>query len=310
MLDINKLKASEALKDLPEDKLQAIASMSETDETLTFKTKIGDEVGAMHGKYEADIKEATGIEKVQGEKSFVYMKRAFSILKDNQISDDVKTKITSLETQNKELNQTIKSGNISEAVKAQMLKQDEKIELLTNTLSENQTKFSESLKGKDTEVFNTRFDIEQSKSMGEIALNNSIPEAARNQLKENAFKSIKDNYESEFMSLNGKDVLVFKKENTLLTNADGSPKSLTNLVSENLGDMVAKKDGKNSGSGNEGGKGNSHSISLLEAKSKSAADDIITDSLLAEGLDYASTEFHMKKMEIKKENAEFIKGLE
>lgn len=311
MLKVENLKANDKLKELSDEQLSTIASLSEVDETISFKEKINTEIGKMHQKYEDDIFSITGKKKNEGEKSFEYMKREFKSLKENQSSEETKTKLSELEKINKELKEKVKSGNVSDSFKTEMEKQASTIELLNNTLEQERSKYSNGLKAKDQEIFDNKFSIEQNRVMSEISLINSIPEAARTGLKESALSKVKESYKSSYMSLGGKDVLTFtdKENNTLLTNADGTPKTLSDLMNDNLVGMIESKTEKTSGANNSKTKSTTN-VNFLNATTKQEADELITNQLKADGLDISKAEFHIKKREIKTENKDFLQNLQ
>lgn len=71
MLTIEMLRQSSDLAGLTDNQLNAIAEMSRNDEN----TVIGTKIGALHGQYDTDILDITGIKKKDGEKSYDYAKR-------------------------------------------------------------------------------------------------------------------------------------------------------------------------------------------------------------------------------------------
>ena len=64
MLTIEMLRQNSALAGLTDAQLTAIAEMSKNDEN----TVIGTKIGALHGQYDTDIFNVTGVKKKDGEK--------------------------------------------------------------------------------------------------------------------------------------------------------------------------------------------------------------------------------------------------
>ena len=74
MLTVEILKQNTKLSGLSDEQLNAIATMSQNDEN----TVIGARIGELHGQYDADVLNVSGVTKKSGEKSYDYVKRVLS----------------------------------------------------------------------------------------------------------------------------------------------------------------------------------------------------------------------------------------
>ena len=111
------LNQNAALSTLTDAQKAAITEISKNDEA----TVIGTKIGALHGQYDADILNVSGIAKAEGEKSYDYLKRVLGDYKTKL--DGTKTLSAQLETQkNKvtELEAKLAAGGSDEALKQQL----------------------------------------------------------------------------------------------------------------------------------------------------------------------------------------------
>ena len=117
MITIEMLNQNAALSTLTDAQKAAITEISKNDEA----TVIGTKIGALHGQYDADILNVSGIAKAEGEKSYDYLKRVLGDYKTKL--DGTKTLSAQLETQkNKvtELEAKLAAGGSDEALKQQL----------------------------------------------------------------------------------------------------------------------------------------------------------------------------------------------
>lgn len=117
MITIEMLNQNAALSTLTDAQKAAITEISKNDEA----TVIGTKIGALHGQYDADILNVSGIAKTEGEKSYDYLKRVLGDYKTKL--DGTKTLSAQLEAQkNKvtELEAKLAAGGSDEALKQQL----------------------------------------------------------------------------------------------------------------------------------------------------------------------------------------------
>ena len=309
MLTIEKLKVSEALKSLAPEVLQQIATLSQADEIATFETKIGVEIGKLHGQYDQDVLSTSGVERNQNEKSYDYVKRVITQFKGNQVSEEITSQLESLKAEKVNLEKQIKEGNTSEAVKLQLETLEAEKLTLTNTLLQEKNKHAEALVNKGLEFTKQRVSFEIDKSLKGITLNENVPESARKIIIDNAKAQIFDKLTPEFREIDSKQVLTFKdkESNQLVMGAEGF-KSVSQILTDNLGDIVSK-DAKANGSKAPDYKQNKTLLNLTSATTKVQADDIIRAQILESGVKYGTPEYSKKEDQLYSENKEHLSSL-
>ena len=141
MLTVEMLKQNTALAGLTDLQLSAISEMSKNDEN----TVIGAKIGALHGQYDTDVFDVTGIKKKEGEKSYDYTKRVLT---------EYKTKVDSVKTIQSELD-TAKAQVVELQGKLAAGAGDETLAQQLKDTKAQVTQLQAQLKAKETE-FNTK----------------------------------------------------------------------------------------------------------------------------------------------------------
>ena len=134
MITIEMLNQNTALNALTDAQKAAIAELSKNDEA----TVIGTKIGALHGQYDTDILNASGIAKNSGEKSYDYLKRVLGDYKAKL--DGTKTLSAQLEAQKKkvtELETKLAAGSSDENVKQQLKDARHQVVQLQTQLTKN-----------------------------------------------------------------------------------------------------------------------------------------------------------------------------
>lgn len=75
------IKQQESLKTLTEEQVGAVIQLHENTHQVDVKKAVGDALGKVHGDYDRDIEEATGIAKPEGTKSYEHLKTVLKDLK-------------------------------------------------------------------------------------------------------------------------------------------------------------------------------------------------------------------------------------
>ena len=119
MITIEMLNQSESLSGLTDAQKLAITVLSKNDEASVIGTKIG----ALHGQYDSDILSISGISKIDGEKTYDYLKRVLNDYKTKL--DGSKTLSAQLEASKKkvtELETKLAAGGSDEPIGMVILK--------------------------------------------------------------------------------------------------------------------------------------------------------------------------------------------
>lgn len=281
------IKANESLASLSEDQITAIATLSVNDETTVINTKIGEH----HGLIEKDVKEISGVDKQEGEKSYDYLKRVLGDYKQKSTgSTELQTKITAAENKVKDLEALIASGKGSEAI-AQKLKDTE------SQLTALQSKYDEDKSAWDKEKgdFNQKITGIQVKSAfgkatAGIKFKAGYPESVQKTLLTSAESAILGKYKPDWVDAgDGNRTMVFRDEKgeIIRNKANGlNPYTAEELMNEQLKDVIDLGQKKKGAGSQDPGKPNVDTIDIVDiagAKNQVEADDMITKYLLQKG---------------------------
>jgi len=304
-LDAETLKANESLKELSDDVINTITTLSKNDEEKVINTKIGEH----HGLIEKDVKEVTGLEKKEGEKSYEYMKRALSAYKEKAASaETLQTQISDKESKIAELERKIAEGSTDEALKTQL---SDAQSALTQ-LKEQYDTDKENWKTKETEfsgkLSQVKVDNVFTAVEAGLKFKSSYPESVQKTLLSSTKGQILGKYTPDFIDdgQGGKEMVFRDKDNEIVRNkANGlKPYTAEELMRENLGEVLDT--GKNQkGSGSEEPGGGNEEITLTDlagVKTQKDASDIIVKYLMAQGLSRGTAEFAEKQRKIWEDN--------
>lgn len=297
------LKSNTATESLTEDQIAAIVSLSVNDENQT----IGKRIGELHGQYDHDIQEVTGLTKNQGEKSYDFLKRILGDFKE-QTSElpTLKTKISAYETEIAGLQKKIQEGGTDEELKKQF--QDTKNELtsLRAQYETEKSEFGEKIKGYENQIKTAKVNSEFEKALSELKFKPEFPDSVKNTLIQSAKEKLIRDYSPDWEKVEGKEILVFRdSEGNIIRNKQNAlnPHTAKDLLSENLKDILdlgRKQKGTGTSSGGAGS--GSEILDLSGSKTQVEADDKIVKHLMALGEVRGSGSFADKQKKIREEN--------
>lgn len=304
-LDAEIIKANPALKDLSEEAVSAIETLSKNDEERVITTKIGE----YHGMLEKDVKEATGIDKSDGEKSYEYTKRVLKELKEKSTgSSELQTQIDGYKTKVADLEKKIREGNTDEAVKQQLKDTETRLAALQEKYDEDKLGWTEKEKGFNTQLRDNVVNGHFSAALSKLKFQDQYPEGVQKTLVDSAKASILGQYTPDFVAVNGSDQkeLIFRDKdgNPVYNKADSlKPHTAESLLREQLKDVLS---GENKGgTGGKGGSGSKETVVITDiasAKTQVQADEIIVKHLMQNGVARGTEEFATKQKELREEH--------
>ena len=279
-LDKEVITANESLKDLSEEQVSAIVTLSQNSEDELFREKMGEH----YRKLDASIEEHSGIARDGAEKTYDYLPRAIDAMKAKFEAD-----IQSLRTENDDLKKKAAEGGDA-ATKAQLASVQKELDATKaqfNTLKES----ADAEKANYQKAINDyKIESEISRAMEGIKLKTGLNEAALKTLTAQAVNNVKAKNPS-FEERGGEQRLVFH-------NTDGSPlnnaenklnpftaKELLIKEFENL-DILDKKPTQGGG-----GQGNQPTQTQFVASTQIEATDLINKSLAEKGLVKGTSKF-------------------
>lgn len=306
MLTIEMLQQNTALAGLTEAQLNAIAEMSRNDEN----TVIGTRIGSLHGQYDTDIFNITGVVKNQGEKSYDYAKRVLTEYK-NQIASSatVSAQLANAKKEVETLKQKIAEGNVDETVKQQLKDSKALVAQLQQQLTEQTNTMAKQKEQYEAQIKGIYVDNAFNEALSGLKFKSGIAESVRDILIKAAKAEVLTKGTPDFMEQNGTKILVFRdKDGNLLNNPANNlnPYSASELLMQTaLKDVIdtgRQQGGGGTGPGGNGGSGNGGTLDLSGIKTQVDADRAIETYLLGLGLTRDSEEFAQKSMSIRTEN--------
>ena len=276
MLTIEMLRQSSDLAGLTDNQLNAIAEMSRNDEN----TVIGTKIGALHGQYDTDILNITGIKKKDGEKSYDYAKRVLG---------EYKTKAESAKTIQTQLT----------AAQAQVAE-----------LQTKETEFNTKKAEFDKTIKDTHVDYAFQAATAGLKFKSGITEPIQKTLLNAAKAEVLAKGTPDFIEdgQGGKKLVIRGADGNILNNPKNNlnPYTLQELVMEtSLKDVVdtgRQQTGGGTGGFGSGSGGTGGTLDLSGIKSQVEADKAIEAHLLANGLTRDSQEFSDQSMQLRTEN--------
>lgn len=298
------LKAQAVLAGLTDAQLDAVVTLSSNDETIV----IGNRIGTLHGQYDTDVLEATGIAKAQGEKSYDYVKRVLKEFKDKAASvDTIKTELDTVKGEKAALETKIKEGSGDAHIKQQLLDTEKRANDLQKLLDDEKANAVTEKTKLEKDLFSVKINTILDKELGQLKFKATIPESVKQVLIENAKAKLTVDSKPEFTTVNGKEVLVFRDAtgNILNNQANGlNPFTASELLGQQLRDALEVAIVKpGAGTTKPTVTVGSTALDISGARSQVEADEMIETHLLQTGLTRTSEEFAAEQTKIRTELA-------
>lgn len=309
MITIEMLNQNPALSALTDAQKATIAEISKNDEA----TVIGTKIGALHGQYDADILNVSGIAKTDGEKSYDYLKRVLGDYKTKL--DSTKTLSAQLEASKKkvtELETKLAAGGSDEVLKQQLKDAKHQVVQLQTQLTAKGEELDNAKKDYEAKEKNMQVGFAFANATAGIKFKAGIAESVQKILLSAAKDEILAKGTPDFIDDgHGNKKLVLRDENgNTLNNPKNNlnPYTLNELIMETSLKDVIDTGKQQSGGGTKpldkpnGGGGHLTALDLSGAKTQLEADTQIENYLLSTGLTRDNVEFGNKVLEIRNEN--------
>jgi hypothetical protein len=291
MSDLTIEQINEAFQSNEELKGQFIQNFRESEDGQTllnnhaenhWNSKIGDEIGSLHGKYDNDFKEVLGVDKPDGVKSYTFWKEQVQRLKESSNPELIAEK----EAQIAELQKAVEQNSGSEHFKGlyEKLQSDSEARIaeLTGQIGEFENKFRankiESLIGK---------------AMSGFEFNTELPEDVRT----NYIDSIVSGLIGNAKVMEDGTVTFYENNEPILDPKTLAKMDAGQILKSKLASVLLKKDSSNGG-GVDKDKLNptdpnrlNVSATITTAKTQTQLYDAISKELSAKGMKKGSTEY-------------------
>lgn len=307
MLTIEMLRQSSDLAGLTDNQLNAIAEMSRNDEN----TVIGTKIGALHGQYDTDILNITGIKKKDGEKSYDYAKRVLGEYKTKaESAKTIQTQLTSAQAQVAELQSKLEKGAGDEALKQQLKDAKAQVTQLQTQLQTKETEFNTKKAEFDKTIKDTHVDYAFQAATAGLKFKSGITEPIQKTLLNAAKAEVLAKGTPDFIEdgQGGKKLVIRGADGNILNNPKNNlnPYTMQELVMEtSLKDVIdtgRQQTGGGTGGFGSGSGGTGGTLDLSGIKSQVEADKAIEAHLLANGLTRDSQKFADQSMQLRTEN--------
>lgn len=293
--------ANGVLASLTPDQITAIETLSTNDET----TVIGARIGKLHGDYDVDILNTSGVPKKQGEHSYDYAKRVIADFKAKaEAAASVTTEVATLKTEKANLEKQIREGGSDAAIKQQLKDTETRLAQIQSTYEADKAAFTtektELQKQNQAIHVNYAFDM----ATAGMKFKATIPESVKDVLLRNAKSEILATSTPDFVEVGGKKVLVFRDaDGNILNNQENklNPFTAQELITSKLKDVLDFGKQQPGGGTEPPGGGGSGVLDLSAAKTQIEADEIIARHLLSNGLTRQNPDFAKEQAKLRKE---------
>lgn len=308
MITIEMLNQNAALSTLTDAQKAAITEISKNDEA----TVIGTKIGALHGQYDADILNVSGIAKAEGEKSYDYLKRVLGDYKTKL--DGTKTLSAQLEAQKKkvtELEAKLAAGGSDEALKQQLKDARHQVTQLQTQLTAKTGELDRAKKDYEQKEKDLQVGFAFTNATAGIKFKADVSEPVKKILLAAAKDEILAKGTPDFIDdgNGGKKLVLRDAAGNTLNNPKNNlnPYTIEELVMETSLKDVIDTGRQQPGGGTtpikpNGGGGGGTTLDLSGAKTQLEADAQIENYLLSTGLTRDNVEFGNKVLEIRNEN--------
>lgn len=305
MLTVETLRQNSNLAGLTDNQLNAIAEMSKNDENAV----IGAKIGALHGQYDTDIFEISGVKKNDGEKSYDYTKRVLSDYKAKaEATNSLQAELNSAKAQVNDLQVKLEKGGADEALAQQLKDAKNQVSQLQAQLATKTAELATKQSDFDKALRDTHIDYAFQAVTSGLKFKDGITEAIQKTLLSAVKAEVLSKGSPDFIEEQGQKKLVFRDNAGNILNNPGNnlnPYTLKELVMESSLKDALESGRKASGGETKPGSGaadNKGLVDLSGVKTQVEADKAIEAYLLAEGLTRDSQEFADKSLQIRTEN--------
>lgn len=296
------LRANTALAGLSDEQIQAIEELSRNDEN----TVIGTRIGELHGQYDQDVLSVTGIAKMQGEKSYDYVKRILGDYKQKASSaDQLNQTISTLRTEIEGYKKTIADGKGNEEVVKQLNGAQKQLADTQALFEKKNTEWENKYTALNTQYQTSLIDAEFGKALQGMKFKSIYPESVQKTLIDSAKRTVLASAKPDWVEENGERKLVFRDATgNIMTNPENKLNPFTpgELLRKELKEVL-DNGRKQTGAGTHelGGNGGG-TFDLGGATTQVAADEIISKHLMSQGFTRGSKEFADAAQKLRTEN--------
>lgn len=295
MLTREIITANADLKELTDAQISAIELLSKNDENSV----IGARIGEVYRQMDTTIANATGIQRNGDEKTYLYLERAAKEMGEKVKSiDGLNSQIAELTKEKSRLEKVIADGGSDTETKKALAQAQKDLTAITKQFTDLKTEYDNANSKHEQEMFGLRIDNEMKAATAGLKFKKEYPEEVTRIILEQEIAKVKGMNPEFIDDGKGGKQLVFKDSNgAILRNQEThlDPFTAKDLIAKGLKTMGVLDEGRQipgGGTQTPGGDGGAKgSIDITGAKTRMQANEMITESLLAQGLVNGSKEF-------------------
>lgn len=300
--------ANAALAALTPEQITAIETLSANDEN----TVIGTRIGEVYRELDTTIKTVTGLDRAGDEKTYKYLERAATTLKDKAAeAANFKKQADDLAKEKLRLEAVIAEGSTDAESKKQLDQAKRDLVAVQNQYNGLKTDFDKAKGEHEKSLFDVQVKSDLTFATTGVKFKKDLPPAVTSVILDQVLSKVKSSTPEYIDNGKGGKMLVFKDETgAIMRNPENqlNPYTAAELVQKELKGLQVLDEGRDQKGGgtnpNEkgGGGGGGGSIDLSGAKTRVEANTIISKSLMAQGLVVGSKEFDDASTAAWKEN--------
>lgn len=298
------LKKQEVLSGLTEDQIKVIETLSANEEKEVINTTFG----KIHSELDVAINEITGVQKNPNEKTSDYMKRMLSghVQKIEELNGSIKV----LEDSNAELKKKVDEGISDEELKKQLGSKDATIAELQKKYSAKADEIKALKEQNEKNILDYRISSDLQGALAGIEFAEGTNEAMKRLAIANAMATVKGMNPTYVAGSDGVETLVFKDANGAeMLNPDNAMNRYTaaELIKGELVKLgVVSTEARGGGAG---GRQPGAKQTIVGAKTRSEAIDIIESMVASRGIKRTDEAFQKEVDKIYDENYDALKNL-
>lgn len=312
-LDINILNSNTGLSGLTDEQKATIVELSKNDEAQV----IGQKIGEIYGGLDKDIEAASGISKNGAEKTYDYAKRVIGEIKAKAgDSTELQRQITELTNEKTRLQGIIDKGGTDDETKRQLTQTKADLEQARSQYNELKTNFDNEKAEHEKALFNVRLDNDLATASVGMKFKPEISDSVKTVLLQQAINKVKGMKPEYADNGAGGKVLIFRKEDggtRLNPDTNLNPYTAKELIAKELKDMGVldtgiQQQGAGSSGNGTGGSG-SGTFDFSGAKTQVEAQEILSKTLMQQGMAKGSKTYQEAFDKAWKENYPMLKSL-
>lgn len=294
MLTQEIIKQQNALASLTDEQVNAIVTLSQNDESAV----IGQRIGELYRQLDATIARETGVERNGDEKTYLYLERAAKALAERAKNADGLTKqVETLAKEKSKLEKAIAEGTGGEEAKKALSQAQKDLAAVTKQFTELKADYDNVKAQHEKELFGIKVENEISAATAGLKFKADFPASVTSVILSQAIQKVKGMNPEFIDDGKGGKTLAFKDETgAVRRNPENqlNPYTAGELLTKELKEMGVLDEGRKvTGTGTKPPTGamGSTSVDVSGARTRSEANEIITQQLMQQGLVNGSEAF-------------------